>query len=234
MNMKLSTIKLKTWVCILIIGCKFQHTHAQESYIAYDNHDYFEAEQYMRPYDKRLHRYRQNWQKLIPTHMKVQYAGNMGLMSFGTGWDYGRRNQWETDVFFGFIPKYQSKKAKATFTMKQNYIPWSLPLSERFYIEPLTCGTYLNTVFGSEFWVKQPDRYPKGYYGFTNKIRIHIFMGQRITLYNNPDKRYFAKAVSLFYEINTCDFYLISAITNSYLRPRDYLGLSFGAKIQIF
>ena len=38
---------------------------------------------------------------LIPTHTKIQFAGNMGLLSFGTGWDYGRRNQWETDVFFG-------------------------------------------------------------------------------------------------------------------------------------
>ena len=42
---------------------------------------------------------------LIPTHTKSQFAGNMGLLSFGTGWDYGRRNQWETDVFFGVLPR---------------------------------------------------------------------------------------------------------------------------------
>lgn len=42
-------------------------------------------------YDKRVHRYRRNWEKLIPTHTKIQFAGNMGLLSFGTGWDYGKR-----------------------------------------------------------------------------------------------------------------------------------------------
>lgn len=59
-------------------------------------------------YDRRVHRYRRHWEALIPTHTKIQFAGNMGLLSFGTGWDYGRRNQWETDVFFGVLPKYDS------------------------------------------------------------------------------------------------------------------------------
>ena len=57
-------------------------------------------------YDRRVHRFRKNWERIIPTHSKIQYAGNMGLLSFGTGWDYGKRNQWETDLLLGFIPKY--------------------------------------------------------------------------------------------------------------------------------
>lgn len=48
-------------------------------------------------YDKRIHRFRKGWNSLIPTHNKIQYAGNMGMFSFGTGWDYGKRDQWETD-----------------------------------------------------------------------------------------------------------------------------------------
>ena len=63
-------------------------------------------------YDRRVHRYRRHWEALIPTHTKIQFAGNMGLLSFGTGWDYGKRNQWETDLLLGFIPKYSSKKAR--------------------------------------------------------------------------------------------------------------------------
>ena len=41
-------------------------------------------------YDKRIHRFRKGWNSLIPTHNKIQYAGNMGMFSFGTGWDYGK------------------------------------------------------------------------------------------------------------------------------------------------
>lgn len=185
-------------------------------------------------YDKRIHRYRGHWEKLIPTHTKVQFAGNMGLLSFGTGWDYGKKNQWETDVFLGFIPKYDSKRTKVTMTLKQNYMPWSLNLGRGFSTEPLTCGIYFNTVFGNEFWVHEPDRYPKGYYGFSSKIRSHIFLGQRLTYDIDTQRRYTAKSITFFYELSTCDLYLISAATNSYLRPRDYLSLSFGLKLQLF
>ena len=185
-------------------------------------------------YDKRIHRYRGHWEKLIPTHTKVQFAGNMGLLSFGTGWDYGKKNQWETDVFLGFIPKYDSKRTKVTMTLKQNYMPWSLNLGRGFSTEPLTFGIYFNTVFGNEFWVHEPDRYPKGYYGFSSKIRSHIFLGQRLTYDIDPQRRYTAKSITFFYELSTCDLYLISAATNSYLRPRDYLSLSFGLKLQLF
>ena len=185
-------------------------------------------------YDKRIHRYRGHWEKLIPTHTKVQFAGNMGLLSFGTGWDYGKKNQWETDVFLGFIPKYDSKRTKVTMTLKQNYMPWSLNLGRGFSTEPLTCGIYFNTVFGNEFWVHEPDRYPKGYYGFSSKIRSHIFLGQRLTYDIDPQRRYTAKSITFIYELSTCDLYLISAATNSYLRPRDYLSLSFGLKLQLF
>lgn len=185
-------------------------------------------------YDNRIHRFRSNWERIIPTHSKIQYAGNMGLISLGTGWDYGKRNQWETDVLLGFLPKYSSKKAKVTMTLKQNYMPWSIDLGKGFSTEPLACGLYLNTVFGDQFWVNEPERYPKGYYGFSSKVRIHVYLGQRLTFDIAPKYRFMAKSMTFFYELSTCDLYLISAVNNSYLRPRDYLSLSFGLKFQWF
>ena len=185
-------------------------------------------------YDKRVHKYRRAWDKLIPTHTKIQFAGDMGLLSFGTGWDYGKKNQWETDIFLGFIPKYSSNDFKMTFTLKQNYMPWSLTLGKGFSTEPLACGIYFNTVFNDDFWTREPDRYPKGYYGFSTKIRTHVFLGQRLTYDIAHDKRITAKSITFFYELSTCDLYVISAFGNSYLRPRDYLRLSFGLKLQLF
>ncbi len=185
-------------------------------------------------YDKRVHKYRRTWEKLIPTHTKIQFAGDMGLLSFGTGWDYGKKNQWETDVFLGFIPKYSSSDFKMTFTLKQNYMPWSIGLGKGFSTEPLACGIYFNTVMNDDFWTKEPDRYPKGYYGFSTKIRTHVFLGQRLTYDIAHDKRITAKSITFFYEISTCDLYVISAFGNSYLKPKDYLRLSLGLKLQLF
>lgn len=184
-------------------------------------------------YDRRVHRYRKHWTALIPTHAKIQFAGNMGLISMGPGWDYGKHKQWETDVFFGILPKYESKRAKVTFTLKQSYMPWNIDLGKQFSAEPLSCGMYFNSIFGHEFWPSEPERYPKGYYGFSTKIRIHAFLGQRVTYDIAPKKRFMAKSVTLFYELSTCDLYIVSAFTNKYLRPRDYLSLSFGMKLQL-
>lgn len=184
-------------------------------------------------YDSRLHRYRKRWEALIPTHTKIQFAGNMGLLSFGTGWDYGKHNQWESDILLGILPKYQSERTKVTFTLKQNYMPWSFDLGKQISAEPLSCGIYMNTVFGDEFWVHEPDRYPKGYYGFSSKVRFHVFLGQRITFDIDPRRRYTAKAITFFYEVSTCDLYMVSAFTNKYLKPKDYLSLSFGMKLQL-
>lgn len=185
-------------------------------------------------YQKKIDKYHEIWTNLIPKYVKLQYAGSMGFLSFGTGWDYGKNNQWETDVFLGFIPRYSTDDFKITFTLKQNFIPWKVRLNPSFSLDPLACGIYMNTVFGEDFWISEPERYPSGYYSFSTKLRMNVFLGQRIT-YNIPaSKRYSANAITFFYEISTNELYLISRIQNRYLTPKDYLGLSLGLKIQFF
>lgn len=185
-------------------------------------------------YERRVEKYQNQWAKLIPTHTKIQYAGGMGLISLGTGWDYGKNNQWETDVYLGFLPKYSTKDNKITFTVKQNFIPWNKAIGTKgFSIDPLTCGLYVNTIFNGDFWVNEPDKYPSGYYSFSTKMWFNIYIGQRI-IYRIPDeKRFFAKSITAFYELSTNDLYMVSAFTNSYLKPKDYLRLSFGLKFQL-
>lgn len=182
-------------------------------------------------YKQKVEKYTSTWQKMIPRYSKIQFAGSIGLLSIGPGWNYGR-NHWETDLLIGLVPRYADKRAKVTLTLKQNYIPWKLSLNEYFSIEPLTCGLYLNTLLDRNFWVSEPDKYPNGYYSFSTRIRSHIFIGERIT-FNLKSEKYRHKSITFFYELSTCDLYLISAIGNKYLRPRDYLSLSFGLKFQI-
>ena len=184
-------------------------------------------------YKKRVEGYRDLWESLMPTYSKLQYAGGMGLLNVGVGWSYGKNHQWETDVFLGFIPRYSSDDAKLTMTLKQNFIPWRKELNETLTFEPFACGLYFNTVFSDEFWTKEPDRYPKGYYNFSTRVRSHIYIGQRLRI-NIPDKkRIFARSITAFYEISSCDLYIVSAFTN-HLNPDDYLRLSFGLKFDIF
>lgn len=199
-----------------------------------DSDVYMATDSLARRYNKRVHHYRKAWENLIPTHAKVQYAGGMGLVSVGVGWDYGKHRQWETDLLFGYLPKYTTQHCKTTMTLKQNFIPWSTGLARNLSLEPLTTGLYFNTVFSDKFWTNEPDRYPSGYYGFSTRIRTHIFVGQRLR-YDFPDsERKWMKNVTAFYELSSCDLYIVSAVLNRYMKPTDYLRLSFGLKFQFF
>lgn len=91
-----------------------------------------------RRWDKREHLRYERWERLKPTHVKWQYAGGMGLNSVGVGWDYGRRCQWETDFQVGFLPAKYAEKFRLTFTVKQNYIPWSICFKEHWMASPST------------------------------------------------------------------------------------------------
>ncbi|MBR1402049.1 MAG: hypothetical protein IJ562_10830 [Prevotella sp.] len=183
-------------------------------------------------YDKRIHRYRKHWAALIPTQFVVQNAGNMGALSAGIGWDYGNRKQWETDLLVGFIPKHQSTRSKATMTLKENYLPWSISLKNGWSIEPLTASIYVNTVYGNEFWKSQPGRYPDSYYSFmSTKFRLNIAVGQRVTWQIPHNKRRHARGISLFYEIGSCDLYIRSKYLDHSIPLRDVLSLSIGMKV---
>ncbi len=186
------------------------------------------------PYDRRVETYRKLWNFLIPTQLITQYAGNMGQISLGIGWDYGNRRQYETNLLFGYLPKFNSSRAKMTMTLKQNFIPWRFDFDDKFNIEPLSCGIYFNTVFGHEFWGREPKRYPDKYYQFlSTKVRINAFVGQRITAITPKNKRKFVKNITAFYEISTCDIYIRAMFQDSKVSLGDILGLSLGIKVQM-
>lgn len=87
-------------------------------------------------YDRRILRYRKHWDVLMPTQSVIQTCGNMGIISLGIGWDYGKRSQWETHLLFGIVPKYDSDEVKMTITLKENFIPWRKDWGKGWQFEP--------------------------------------------------------------------------------------------------
>lgn len=184
-------------------------------------------------YDRRVNRMRHYWASLIPTQFVIQNAGNMGLVSAGVGWSYGKRSQWETQILWGFIPRYSSSHVHLTNTLKQNYIPWSVSFNNVVSLEPLLSSVYLNTVYGHEFWRSQPGRYPDKYYeALSTKFRLNVAVGQQLTFSFNPEETYF-KRVKLFYEIGSCDLYIRSLFMGTDISFWDILGLSLGIKLEM-
>lgn len=181
-------------------------------------------------YDKNRQRLMKRWKRLIPTQASLQYAGSIGLISAGWGWHYGKGQHWETDMLIGVVPRYHTEKFHTTFTIKQRYVPWHCMVSHRWTIEPLTAGVFFNTISGDDFWRSLPDKYPKHYYGFSTKMRANIFLGQRLR-YNIPrSKRLAHQAVSFYYELSSCDLYIVSKATNKEYPWQETLSLALGLR----
>jgi len=184
-------------------------------------------------YDRHVYKAHKRWASLIPRQFLIQNAGNMGLLSAGIGWEYGRRKQWETQLLVGFIPRHQTSRGKVTFTVKENFIPWSIDLQKGWSVKPLSASLYVNTVSGHEFWKSQPGRYPDKYYEFmSTKLRLNVAFGQQITWQIPDKKRKRAKSITFFYEVSSCDLYIRSKILDNSVPLKDILGLSLGIKLQ--
>ena len=85
-------------------------------------------------YERRTKHLSCSWARMVPNMGSIHFYGGVGLVSLGTGWHYGRKDQWETEVLLGFVPKYESDHNKATLTLKQRFVPWRIGLSSRWAV----------------------------------------------------------------------------------------------------
>ena len=179
--------------------------------------------------EQRRHADYRGWARLLPTHCKLQYAGGMGVASIGFGWDYGRRNQWETDLQIGWLPKHYIGAGEGRPIVT---FPWNIRCHRQLGIEPLSCGLYLTFIAGEEFWMQEPQKYGGPYYRFSTRMRAYIYVGQRITWYSrNP--RSLLRSIGFYYELSAKELDLLAKCTNRELSIADIFYFSFGVRVQL-
>lgn len=100
-------------------------------------------------------------------------------------------------------------------------------------VEPLYGTFFINSILSDEFWTKEPDRYPKGYYGFSSRIRFHLGIGQKITYLIPANKRFLANKISLYYEVSTCDLYVRQKFLSKTIPLKDIICLAVGLQYTI-
>lgn len=168
------------------------------------------------------------WQKLMPEMFTAQYAGNIGMISVGFGWDYGKDDCWETHLLFGFLPKRHKYHHYWTFTLREIYNPWNIHLDRHVAITPLSVNLSMNSILHHDFWMSEPDRYPHGYYGFSSRLRFQLGIGQRFTFNIPRHRRFLHSSVSLYYELSTTDLYIRQKFFNKAIPFKDTIALGVG------
>lgn len=184
-------------------------------------------------YERREH-YEAKWMKAIPNLYIAQYAGNIGFVSLGVGWDYGCNDRWETQLLLGYLPKAVMSDDMWTSTLRQHLVPWQVECGHLLTVNPVVFTLGINTVFNSEFWFTENERYPGDYYRFSSKLRAQIGIGGRVNLHFTNYKRKLTDRISLYYDLSTYDLAVISYVPNHNLKLSDILALGIGLQYKFF
>ena len=185
-------------------------------------------------YFERREHYEAKWMKAIPNLYIAQYAGNIGFVSLGVGWDYGRNDRWETQFLLGYLPKAVMSDDMWTSTLRQHLVPWQVECTRLLTVSPVVFTLGINTVFNSEFWFTENERYPGDYYRFSSKLRAQIGIGGRVNLHFTNYKRKLTDRISLYYDLSTYDLAVISYVPNHNLKLSDILALGIGLQYKFF
>jgi hypothetical protein len=152
---------------------------------------------------------------LVPDAAIAQYAGSIGRASAGISYDLFKNKRGNLDLLYGYVPERKGG-AFSTVTTKFNYRPFVIKAGKNFVIYPINPGAFISYTVNKDFdltWDR--GQYPKGYYYWSEALRFHLAFSSEVkiktpTLFKNEQ----LKSVSVYYEINTNDVYLINYAQN--------------------
>ncbi len=166
---------------------------------------------------------------LVPDYGKIQYAGSIGMISFGPGY-YLFDQKVESELMFGFTPVV-SDEDFYNLTWKVNYKPFKIIFNESYSSTGIYLGIYNSFTIGENYWVFYPDKYPAGYYNTLPGLRTGIYLGTSITKFFGTECR---KGAEFFFECGTYERLLMSYWSNNKIIPFvDIIKLGLGVKIDI-
>jgi hypothetical protein len=132
------------------------------------------------------------------TYVKMQYAGNIGLVSFGAGYDF-LKSRISVDLSYGNLPKYINGVRVNIIAFKP---AWHFkPLELRYFNADLYLGSSFNYSIGRNIYTKAPNYYPLDYV-YPNAFSFNPLLGLR-TRFKSKD--YELKKMAWYVEMGTVD-----------------------------
>ena len=101
------------------------------------------------------------WYK--PDYTKLQYAGNIGFMSIGAGYNWWK-NIAQTDFIYGYVPESKGNTTIHTFTLKNTFGLYQFTIFQKYNLSPIL-GFSASFEPGENSFASIPEKYTDCYYG---------------------------------------------------------------------
>ena len=158
-------------------------------------------------------------------YIKTQYAGNIGFVSIGTGYEYKRTS---IDLSYGYLPKLVNGVRVHTLSLRPKVH------FGQFVISRVKSGFYfgagINYSFGRNIYGEIPNYYSIDYY-WPNAFHLSPFLGGRVGFSSKKQK---GKNVYLYSELGTVEYKIWYAMQNKKrIKPYDIWDICFGMTIPL-
>ena len=156
---------------------------------------------------------------IAPHHVKLQFAGTIGFISVGTGYEFAKKKL-QADFFYGYVPEKIGGINIHSVTGKLTWLPVSIQ-SNKYKFDLLTTGLLVNYAFGKQY---DFSRVSFNYYGFPTAAHIAFFAGGGISRNKS----------GLYYELGITDRDLISFASNSKgIKFHEIINIGIGARVSL-
>lgn len=165
-----------------------------------------------------------NW--YLPGYYSIQYAGNIGFISLGLGYDWWREKA-QSAFLYGYVPKSKGNATIHTFTIKNTFRLYQIEIAEKYNLSPIL-GFSISLEPGENSYMRVPEKYPDGYYG-PNSFYACINLGLKSTFKLKPDRHF--SAIGVYVEFNTLADYIYYNILAKEDRSNNIGSLALGVNV---
>lgn len=163
--------------------------------------------------------------KLLPDHIKLQYAGGIGFVSVGVGYQ-NRNEKLEGDFYYGYVPKSLGGVNIHAVSAKITWHPVKPVEWKSWELRPLSLGALVSYTFGKQYFLFSPKNYPYSYYNFPTALHGGAFVGGRLDKVFRSGRK-----LGLYYELGSNDREIVSFAQNgSSLGVTEVLNLALGLR----
>jgi len=165
-------------------------------------------------------------QQLSPHYVQAQFAGNIGLLSLGAGYNLFKDHV-HVSILDGYTPAGLAGTGVNTIAIKASYDLITIPIENKRAVAYSGLGCNFETT-GKGFYTSLPDRYADGYYKWS-AVHATFFLGAKLQVLM---KKRTNQRLEFYAETGTVDSYLYYYATNPGLRITDMFSAAIGFSYQ--
>jgi hypothetical protein len=165
---------------------------------------------------------------LLPDFIRMQYAGQAGMLSLGSGYSWWHRHA-EVSANYGYVPLKVADRRVHVLSERNAFSPGALSLGKSLALEPVVAGVTANVTLGNRYQLFLPKA-QRDYY-WPDALYFWFFAGPRIAYL--PSRPFLFKGIGAQIEAGTINQYIRSYRNNRDVELGDILSLALSAQIYL-